>query len=153
MHPKPDESWVVCDDTLIERKSDSLPRFVVLPDSALAGWGLEGTSVVEVTIDGRALGRRSLKAWPEREGWFFDLTERQAEEAGVRTGDRVSVSVRLASTEPPKELGDLLDGDPAARAAWRSLTDARRRMISEHVRDAVRSETRRRRARRALGLD
>lgn len=137
-------------ESTVERKSPSLPRFIVVPDSAVARWRLEGTTMVEVTIDGTSVGRRSLKRWSERDGWFFNLTEAQAERAGVDIGDQVAVQITLAPTALPGELQDLIDGDAEARRCWQSLTDARRRLLAEHVRSAKRSETRARRAARAL---
>jgi hypothetical protein len=88
-------------ESTVERKDPSLPRFVVVPDDAVAAWELEGTTIVEVDVQGTALGRRSLKRWPERGGWFFDLTEAQARRAGVDVGEGVVVELARASTELP----------------------------------------------------
>lgn len=146
-------SHVVRFEGVVERKSPSLPRFVVAPAAAVARWSLQGTTVVEVTVEGVEVGRRSLKRWEERDGWFFDLTEQQCGDAGVDTDDGVSIELRLATTAPPPELRELIDADPVAKRAWESLSDARRRMIAEHVRAAKREDTRRRRASRALGVE
>ncbi len=146
-------SRVVRFEGVVERKRPSLPRFVVAPATALAPWSLQGTTIVEVTVEGVDVGRRSLKRWEEYDGWFFDLTERQCGDAGVDTGDGVSVELRLATTAPPPELRELIDDNRVAKRAWDSLSDARRRMISEHVRAAKREDTRRRRASRALGVE
>lgn len=140
-------------ESTVERKDPSLPRFVVVPDDAVADWRLEGTTMVDVTIDGTDVGRRSLKRWRERGGWFFDLTQDQAEGADVDVGERITVELRRASTALPDELRDLLDEDPEACRRWESLTDSRRRMLAEHVRNAKRPETRARRAARALTGD
>lgn len=140
-------------ESTVERKDPSLPRFVVVPDDAVADWRLEGTTMVDVTIDGTDVGRRSLKRWRERGGWFFDLTQDQAEGADVDVGKRITVELRRASTALPDELRDLLDEDPEACRRWESLTDSRRRMLAEHVRSAKRPETRARRAARALTGD
>ena len=137
-------------DATVERKHPSLPRFLVVPGDAVASWGLEQTTVVEVELDGTPIGRRSLKRWPDRDGWFFDLTEAQARKGRVDTGDAVRVSLRLASTALPRELSALLASDARARATWDALTEARRRMLAEHVRSARRAATRRRRAEGAL---
>jgi hypothetical protein len=143
-------TMVIRVESTVERKDPTLPRFVVVSDDAVAGWELEGTTIVEVELDGTAIGRRSLKRWPERGGWFFDLTGAQAERAGIEAGDRVVVELARASTELPAELRTLLDDDPEARRRWESLTDSRRRMLAEHVRSAKRPQTRTRRAARAL---
>lgn len=137
--------------TVIERKAKALPAFVVLDEDLFSGWDLTGTTVVEVALGSTELGRRSLKRWPERSGWFVDLTAAHLKTASVEVGDRVTVRVRRASTEPPHELQRLLDTDDEARAVWDSLSEARRRAISEHVREAKQAATRTSRARSALG--
>jgi SAM-dependent methyltransferase len=137
--------------TVIERKSAGLPRFVVVPSEVVAPWRLGATTVVDVTLNGRPIGRRSLKHWGrERDCWFLDLTQAQCDRAGVDSGDSVSVELRRGDTAPPKELADLLEASSAARAAWDSLTAARQRSLGEHVRSAKRAETRARRASAAL---
>ncbi len=50
-------------DAVVKRKSASLPRFVVVPPEVVAPWRLQGTTIVEVTLGGAILGRRSLKHW------------------------------------------------------------------------------------------
>lgn len=136
----------------VERKANTLPRFVVASSTLLAPWELDGTTIVEVSIGGASLGRRSLKRWPERDGWFFDLTEEQCARMGVDTGDDLAIELRLASTDVPQELRRLVERDAAAARAWGSFSESRRRMLAEHVRAGKRAETRRRRARRALGV-
>lgn len=42
---------------VIKRKGFALPRFVMLPGQAFAGWNLEGTTVVDTTIEGEVVGR------------------------------------------------------------------------------------------------
>lgn len=136
----------------VERKRPSLPRFVVIPGSVLSGWGLSGTTMVDVEINGVAIGRRSLKAWPERDAWFFDLTDAQSKKLGVDRGDVVSVELCPADPSPPAEILRLLELHPSTRRAWSHLSPAQRRMRGEHVRSAKRAETRERRARAALDL-
>lgn len=150
MTDKADSANPVRTEAKVERKATSLPRFVCVPQGLLEGWGLRGTTMVEVRLNGVGLGRRSLKEWPERDAWFFDVTDAHAESASVETGDRVRVEMELAPTDPPAELAELLDSDEGARQAWDELTPSRKRMLSEHVRDAKRPETRRRRARKGL---
>lgn len=136
--------------SVVERKDPSLPRFVVVPEAVVSAWSLDGTTVVEVTLNGTDLGRRTLKLWPERDGWFFDLTEAHCRNAGVDTGEAVRVELSRADTSPPEELRRVIVSDEEAAARWEALTPARRRQIAEHVRSAKRPETRRRRARKAL---
>lgn len=133
----------------IERHDPGLPRYVVVPSSVVRPWRLEGTTVVEGTLDGTDLGRRTMKRWDE-ERWFLDLPERLCRRAGVDTGDEVELVIRRASTELPAELESLLAGSLRARERWRELSASRRRMVREHVLAAKRPETRQRRARKAL---
>lgn len=147
----PDNPSVITFTVVIERKADSLPAFVVLAEERLAAWKLQGTTIVEVSLAGVDIGRRSLKRWPERSGWFVDLTASHLEAAGVSVGDRVTVELRRASTELPHEIQRLLDSDEEAKKRWEALSAARRRMICEHVREAKQAATRERRARKALG--
>lgn len=136
----------------IERHHPETPRFVVVPASAVAPWRLDGTTVVEGTIDGTPLGRRTIKRWDE-DRWFVDLPESVCRAAGVDTGDRVELEIRIASTELPAELASLLSRSSRARERWEGLSASRRRMLREHVLAARRPETRERRARRALGVE
>ena len=138
-------------ESVVERKHASLPRFVVVPSTTLAEWQLSGTTVVEVQANGVALGRRNLKHWGKgRDSWFVDLTQFQCDKARVDTGDKVLLDLRRASTALPEELSNLIAGDPAAAKAWQSLSQSRQRQVSEHVRAARHSATRRRRATSAL---
>ena len=139
--------------TVVERKHASLPRYVVIPASSLAGWELSGTVVVEARLNGIDVGRRSLKRWGSgRDVWFFDLTAAQCERAGVDAGRRVDVELVRADERPPAEIETLVRADPEAARAWDSLSQARRRQLAEHVRSAKQPETRRRRAARGLGI-
>lgn len=140
--------------TSVERKAGSLPRFVVVPAEVVAPWDLEGTTVVEASLDGVPIGRRTLKHWGrERDVWFVDLTGAQCERAGVDTGDAVVLELRRADEGPPPEIARRIEADPSARRRWESLTPSRRRILAEHVRSAKKAETRERRARKALEGD
>ncbi len=148
----PDTRHVITTVVVIERKDDSLPAFVVLPEELLAPWSLSGTTMVEVTVESTDLGRRSLKHWPQRSGWFMNLTAPQMAAASLGVGDRVRLTVKRASTEIPPELSGLLAEEPEASERWERLSEARRRAVCEHVREAKRAATRETRARKALGL-
>lgn len=137
--------------TRIERKSPSLPRFIVVASEALSNWDIEGTTVVDARINGVDIGRRSLKYWGRnRYCWFLDVTESQCASAAVETGDSVILEVRIASTRLPAELETVIGSDGAASEVWTSLTSSQKRQLAEHVRAAKRPDTRLRRARRAL---
>ena len=127
----------------IERKGPRLPRFFVIPTPPLAPWGLTGTTVVEATLNGVEIGRRTLKPW-DADRWFVELSELICRLANVATGDRIRVSLRPASMDLPAELAGLIEEQPRAKAIWAALTASQQRA-------AKAPETRRRRAERALG--
>lgn len=136
-------------EVVVERKSQTLPRYAIVPDVLVQPWALQETTVVDGTVNGEELGRRSLKRWDE-DRWFIVFPEPLARVAGFDTGDRVRLTLRVASEELPKELDELLEEEPRARECWERLTASRRRLVREHVLSAKRSSTRTRRARRAL---
>jgi Bacteriocin-protection, YdeI or OmpD-Associated/Domain of unknown function (DUF1905) len=132
------------------RHNPQISRLVTIPLEVLRRWKLTGTTVVEGTINGTELGRRSLKRWDDRACWWIDLPESLCKRAAVETGDKVSLKIRLASEELPEELKELLTDDPKAKANWNKLTVAQQRMLREEIFAAKHSETRTRRARRIL---
>ena len=134
----------------VERKDRRLPRFMVVPAQLLDGWQIHGTTVVEAAVNGVAVGRRSLKRWDD-DRWFVELSQPMCERAAIDTGDRVKLSLRLASDELPLELAALLARSRRAQAAWAKLTPAQQRMLREEVFAAQSTEARRRRAARGLG--
>lgn len=135
----------------IERKDAALPRFVVVPESAVAPWALTGTTAVEVALNGIEVGRRNLKKWGRgRDCWFLDLPDRLCARVGLETCDRVRLSLRLTAVDLPVELQSLIDSDDAARAAWDRRTTSQRRMLCDHIFEAKQAATRTRRAKKAL---
>jgi hypothetical protein len=134
----------------VERKYAQFPRFVCIPLAKVAPWKLEATTTVEGTINGVDIGRRSLKRWDDRKCWWIDLPEPLCKKAGIETGDKVELNLRIASEDLPKELKDLIAKDPQAKARWERLTVGQRRMLREEVSAAKQSSTRTRRAARVL---
>jgi hypothetical protein len=133
----------------IQRKHPRLPRFFMIPSKAIAAWALEGTAVIEGTLNGADLGRRTIKRWDDNR-WFIDLTESICRKARVETGERVELVMRPASKRLPKELKHLLARDPCAQAKWDNLTVSQQRLLREHVLSAKQAATRLRRAKHAL---
>jgi bacteriocin resistance YdeI/OmpD-like protein len=133
----------------VERKQADLPRFAVVPASALAAWGLDGTTVVEVYVNDAPAARRTLKEW-DAERWFISVTEEDCRRHGVNTGDEIKLTLRRAPEDLPEELAELLRAEEAARAAWERLTPSQRRMLREEVASAKQTATRARRARKLL---
>lgn len=138
---------VVC---VVERKDRRLPRFMVVPASRLEAWKLDGTTVVDTTVNGFTVGRRSLKRWDDGR-WFIELTQPMCLGAGVDTGDRVTLSLRLATDDLPQELAALLARSRRAEAIWLKLTPTQQRLLREDVLAAKSTETRQRRVERAFG--
>lgn len=136
---------------LVERKHQTLPRYVVVPAEHVAAWQVTQTTMVEGRLNSQPLGRRALKRW-DAARWFLELPDRGCKRWGVDVGARVVLELTLASTALPDELAELLASELAAQAAWSALGASRQRMLSEAVRAAARPATRARRARCGLGL-
>ncbi|MEE4301320.1 MAG: YdeI/OmpD-associated family protein [Pseudomonadales bacterium] len=131
----------------IERKDANLPRYLVLPPEAAAALALDATTPAQLEIEGTDVGRRNVKRWRRgSDRWFVDLTEAQCRKAGVDAGDEVAVAITRLREDVPEALRALLDADAGTRAAWARLSPARQRGLADHVREAKRAETRRRRA-------
>src|SRR4030095_2542612 len=92
----------------IEHKHEGLPRFVCIPVSKVDPWKLQGTTTVELTMNGVNVGRRRLKRWDDRDCWWMDLAGAVCRKANVGTGDRVDLILRIASEELPAELARLI---------------------------------------------
>lgn len=132
----------------LQRKDPRLPVYVVVPHASVAHWQLGGTTVVEGTVNGRATGRRTIKRWDAspQSDWFVEFTAPFCQRAGIAVGDSLEIQFVVAQAGPPAELAAALGQAPAAQAAWRGLSEARRRAIGEHVRAGKSAATRERRA-------
>jgi len=136
----------------VEHKHKGLPRFVCIPMAMVDPWKLQGTTTVEVTMNGVNIGRRSLKHWDDRNCWWMDLSNKVCRQAGVETGDAVKLNLKIASEELPEELAQLIKVNPAARIRWAALTLGQQRMLREEILAAKQFSTRERRAARPLGI-
>lgn len=81
----------------VARKRDDLPRFVVIPSSAIAEWGLTGTTPVDVVINGVAVERRNIRFWDAAK-WFFSITAKDCKKVGIDTGDTVELVISLVGS-------------------------------------------------------
>jgi len=135
---------------IIARKDPRLPRFVVVPSEAVEAWKLAETTTITGSLNGREMGRRSLKKWDDRR-WFVELPQPLCRQAGVDTGDSVRLTLQIASPELPAELLALIAADSRAKQAWERLAPGSQRMLREHVAAARQSATRARRAAAGLG--
>lgn len=136
-------------DALLERKHPRLAAFVVVPAAAVARWKLAATTTVEGSVDGIAMGRRSLVRWDD-DRWFIELRAETLAELGKEPGERVRLRIARASTELPPELRALLASEPAARARWERATPAQQRMLREEILKLKSAAARDRRARKEL---
>jgi len=140
-------------NTVVEHKHEGLPRFVCMGLDSIAPWKLDSTTTVEGTLNGVDLGRRSLKRWDDRGCWWMVLPEQLCRKARVDTGDQVTLRLRIASEDLPKELAELISTNSVAKKSWQQLTTAQQRMLREEILAAKQSATRRRRAQKALGCN
>lgn len=131
---------------VIERLAPEVPRFVVYSGDA---WGQTETFVIDVRINGQAIGWRSLVPWKER-GWSFGLSEPMCKRLAVETGARVDVEMTHVADPRVPELRDLLEANEIAAKNFERLTPAQRRMFCLEVADAKSSTARNRRASRLL---
>ncbi|MFM6132492.1 MAG: YdeI/OmpD-associated family protein [Sphaerospermopsis kisseleviana] len=131
----------------LERKHPKLPVYFVVPNVKAQALRLCATEIVEGTVNGNLIGRRSIKKWDaeERSPWFVEFTSPFCQKAGIKVGDKLNVSLWLASTALPVELEHALQASPVLQAKWNGLTDYSRRTSTEHVHAAKSPTTRARR--------
>ena len=131
----------------LERKHPKLPVYFVVPNAKAQALRLCATEIVEGTVNGNLIGRRSIKKWDaeERSPWFVEFTSPFCQKAGIKVGDKLNVSLWLASTALPVELEHALQASPVLQAKWNGLTDYSRRTSTEHVHAAKSPTTRARR--------
>ena len=134
----------------IIRHNPQFSRLVTIPLDKVAPWKLNETTVVEGTINGVEIGRRSLKRWDDRNCWWIDLPDPLCKKIGLETGDEVKLSIRLASEDLPDELKELLRKNAISKSRWEKLTRAQQRMLREEIFAAKSSATRIRRAEKIL---
>lgn len=134
-------------DAVVERIAPEVPRFVVYPGKA---WDETETFIVDVSLNGVAIGLRSLIPWKER-GWHFGLSQPMCSKVGVETGDRVRVQMHRLRDARPRELKELLKSDSRAEKVWDALSAGERRDLVLFVAGAKETETRMGRARHLLG--
>ncbi|MBL8524546.1 MAG: YdeI/OmpD-associated family protein, partial [Betaproteobacteria bacterium] len=130
----------------IERHPEALARFAVFPASKIATWNQTKTFVVDATMNGTSLGRRSMVFWKERDGWFIGITDSACKKAGVDTGDVCTFELTLVEDFVPEELSALLKNDKFAADVWRRLSPSGQRMHAMQIQSAKQPATRMRRA-------
>jgi len=132
------------------RHHPQFSRLVTIPLDVIAPWKIEHTTVIEGTINGIDLGRRSLKRWDDRNCWWIDLPEPLCRKANLETGTKVELIIRLASEDLPEELENLLTQNLQAKERWAKLTKGQQRMLREEIWSARTTMTRTKRAEKWL---
>ena len=126
-------------DAILDRHQSDLPVFAMVPVEVPEAFGKSRTFVVEAQINGRPIGRRSIKPWGDGR-WFLELTKAHCKALGVDMGANLSVDVALAP-ETPDDLRRRIDQSGLA-VAWAGLSEVRRRSLAEPVFGAKRPATR-----------
>ncbi|MEM8862698.1 MAG: YdeI/OmpD-associated family protein [Chloroflexota bacterium] len=137
----------------IKQKMATLPRYVEVDEEKLATWGLEGTTPIEVKIEGHQPVLRNIKRWgKKRPVWFFELTAAMCKHAKIDTGDTIEFTLTKIKDEIAAEIQTILETNLAAQDKWDKTTPSQRRMINDHVLGAKQAATRLRRARKVFGI-
>ena len=89
-------------------------------------------------------------------GHFFVVNRKMREAAGDRGGETVPVVLERDNEErtvtPPADFARALKANKEARATWDALSYTHRREHVEHIEDARKPETRRRRVEKSVAL-
>lgn len=133
--------------SIVEQHRPDLSAYAVIASDHCSH--LKGTTIIETTINGMVIGRRSIKRW-DAERWFIELPKTLLKKVGLHVGDAFELMFEVADGALPVELADRLARDARAAARWNALTPARQRMLAEHVREANLAVTRSRRAQRVI---
>jgi len=126
-------------------------RGLEVPRELVEALGGGARPPVTITINGHCWRSRVAIM---RGRHLLGLSNANRKAAGVAIGDEVEVELEL-DTEPrvvvePEDFARALDDDPAARAAFDSLTDSRKREHLRAIETAKQPETRRRRIEKAI---
>ena len=139
---------------LVERKEGSEVCAINVPFDVEKTFGARGRVPVRGTLNGAPF--RSSLFRMGGDCHFFVVNRRLREAAGVRGGETVPVTIERDTEErtvtPPADFARALKASPEARATWDKLSYTHRREHVEHVEDAKRPETRRRRLEKSIAL-
>ena len=127
-------------------------RHIVVPVDAKALWG-EARPPVAGTVNGVPFRSRLMVYGGQT---VLGLTNAFRAQAEIAPGDEVEVVIDRddapREVEVPAALQTVLDGDPAARAAFDALSFTHRREYATWIAEAKREATRDRRAEKAIEL-
>jgi hypothetical protein len=136
--------------TTVSRHMPQFSRLTTIPSEKVAPWKLHVTTVVEGTINGVEMGRRSMKRWDERDCWWIDLPDALCKKVGITEGDKIDLVLRVASEDLPDELAELINRSKLAKARWDQMMVAQQRMLREEIYGVKSSDARSRRAAKYL---
>ncbi len=140
-------------DAVLRPVDGSTACFVEFPWPLKALYGRGNLVPVEARWDDRVTYRGSL-AMMGGECALLVCRKDVLAQLGKQAGDTVHVTVTLdlapREVEVPEALARALDGDPAAREAWETLSPSCRREYAEWIAEAKRDETRDSRVAKAL---
>ncbi len=119
---------------------------ISVPPEAVAALGTQKRPKVKVTIAGYSY--RSTIA-PFGDVFMLPLSQERREEAGLKPGDQVEVTLELdlesRTVTLPKDLAAALAEKPGAQEAFDAVSDSRRKEFVRQVEEAKTNETRDRR--------
>ncbi|MCJ0874357.1 YdeI/OmpD-associated family protein [Streptomyces sp. AP-93] len=126
-------------------------RGLLVPPEVVAALGEGSRPPVTITINGHSW--RSRVAFL-RGRHLIGLSHANRRASEVEIGEEIEVELEL-DTEPrvavePADFAQALDDDPAARAAYDTLTDSRKREHVRAIESAKMPETRQRRIEKAI---
>ena len=75
------------------RHMPQFSRLLTIPLDKIAPWKIDQTTVVEASVNGVNLGRRSIKRWDNRDCWWIDLLDPLCQKAKIHTGDEVELTI------------------------------------------------------------
>lgn len=79
---------------MVERKDETLPRYVTIPRVELARRGIHARVTVSGALAGVPFEDRNVHPWDD-ERFFMNLPQTLCRRAGVDTGDRVRLLLEL----------------------------------------------------------
>lgn len=125
---------------------------IVVPEEIVASFGRGKRVPVRVTIDGGYSYRNTIASMGGRFLISFNAETRKA--TGLGAGDEVTVDLELddapRTVEVPDDLARALAEDPAAAAAWASLSYSKQRAHAEPIAAAKAEDTRARRVEKTM---
>jgi len=126
---------------------------IEIPAEVVASFGRGRRVPVVVTIGDHAF-RNTIAAY--RDSYWLGVSAENRTRAGIAAGDAIDVTLEVddapRTVEPPAELADALADDPAAAAAWDTLSYSHQRAHAEAIAEAKRPDTRARRVAAALKM-